>query len=130
MGPLLGGERGASKRSYRLGADEVAGGQVVAALDRRRGGGRRRNQAQAGDLVVASRTITSSQRFDGDTETFVTTADADGAGASSGPAGRLDDLVPDGARDAAIGDAVTVPVAEWIGRRIIECERRLNLVQS
>jgi DNA (cytosine-5)-methyltransferase 1 len=29
---------------------------------------------------------------------------------------------PDGRRYAAMGDAVTVPVAEWIGRRILEAE--------
>jgi DNA (cytosine-5)-methyltransferase 1 len=30
---------------------------------------------------------------------------------------------PDSPRYAALGDAVTVPVAEWIGRRILEAER-------
>ena len=30
------------------------------------------------------------------------------------------DLGPDSRRYAALGDAVTVPVAEWIGRRIME----------
>ena len=31
---------------------------------------------------------------------------------------RLDDNTPDGHRYAALGNAVTVPVAEWIGRRL------------
>jgi DNA (cytosine-5)-methyltransferase 1 len=30
---------------------------------------------------------------------------------------------PDSPRYAALGDAVTVPVAEWIGRRILDAER-------
>jgi site-specific DNA-cytosine methylase len=32
---------------------------------------------------------------------------------------RLDDKTPDSRRYAALGDAVTVPVAAWIGRRLI-----------
>ena len=31
---------------------------------------------------------------------------------------------PDSPRYAALGDAVTVNVAEWIGRRILEAERK------
>jgi DNA (cytosine-5)-methyltransferase 1 len=49
--------------------------------------------------------------------------DADGVRAAAGAARRVD--VPHGAADgpryAACGDAVTVPVAEWIGRRLRGC---------
>jgi DNA (cytosine-5)-methyltransferase 1 len=49
--------------------------------------------------------------------------DADGVRAPPGAARRLDAPhgVPDGPRYAACGDAVTVPVAEWIGRRLLRC---------
>lgn len=33
---------------------------------------------------------------------------------------RLDDTTPDSRRYAALGDAVTVNVAEWIGRRLMQ----------
>jgi DNA (cytosine-5)-methyltransferase 1 len=33
---------------------------------------------------------------------------------------RLDDSTPDSRRYAALGDAVTVNVAEWIGRRLMQ----------
>lgn len=45
--------------------------------------------------------------------------DADGVRETSGIPGRLDASTPDGHRYAALGDAVTVPVIEWIGRRIM-----------
>jgi site-specific DNA-cytosine methylase len=42
---------------------------------------------------------------------------------ASGLSGRVDDPPPDGPRYAAMGNAVTVPVAEWIGRRIVSYEQ-------
>lgn len=36
----------------------------------------------------------------------------------------IDEKTPDSRRYAALGDAVTVPVAEWIGRRIMAAEER------
>ena len=45
--------------------------------------------------------------------------DADGVRAAAGLPRRLDDT-PDTPRYAALGDAVTVSVAEWIARRILE----------
>lgn len=33
---------------------------------------------------------------------------------------------PDSPRYAALGDAVTVPVAEWVGRKILEAEENLR----
>jgi hypothetical protein len=39
---------------------------------------------------------------------------------ATGIPGRVDDPPPDGPRYAAIGDAVTVNVAEWIGWRLAE----------
>ena len=50
-----------------------------------------------------------------------TEADADGVRAPTGVPGRLD--TPDGPRYAALGDAVTVPVIEWIGRRLMAAHR-------
>ena len=46
--------------------------------------------------------------------------DADGVREATGLPGWLDSCTrcPDGRRYAALGDAVTVPVAEWIGRRL------------
>jgi DNA (cytosine-5)-methyltransferase 1 len=37
---------------------------------------------------------------------------------------KLDAKTPDSRRYAALGDAVTVPVAEWIGRRLMESQER------
>ena len=45
----------------------------------------------------------------------------DGVREDAGVPGRMD--TPDGPRYAAIGDAVTVPVADWIGRRILNAWR-------
>jgi len=40
--------------------------------------------------------------------------------------GRLDDPPPDGPRYSAMGNAVTVNVAEWIGRRIVSYEEAMR----
>jgi DNA (cytosine-5)-methyltransferase 1 len=50
-------------------------------------------------------------------------SDADGVRAAPGAARRVDAAhgAADGPRYAACGDAVTVPVAEWIGRRLLRC---------
>lgn len=45
--------------------------------------------------------------------------DPDGVRATPGLSRRVDDPPPDGPRYSACGDAVTVPVAEWIGARIL-----------
>jgi DNA (cytosine-5)-methyltransferase 1 len=51
-------------------------------------------------------------------------ADANGVRAPAGLPGRVDDPQPDGPRYSAMGNAVTVNVLEWIGRRIVaQCER-------
>lgn len=68
---------------------------------------------------------------------LVAAADPDREGAASGLPGRLDgplrpfacpfDPKPDAPREAQMGNAVTVSVAHWIGRRILDYERgRLN----
>ena len=51
-------------------------------------------------------------------------ADAHGVREATGVPGRLD--APDGPRYAALGDAVTVPVIEWIGRRMLAVHRRMK----
>lgn len=48
--------------------------------------------------------------------------DPHGVRATSGVPGRVDDPRPDGPRYAAMGNAVTVNVIEWIGRRIVSYE--------
>ena len=52
--------------------------------------------------------------------------DADGVREAPGIPGRLDTATPDGHRYAALGDAVTVPVIEWIGRRILATPEGTN----
>ena len=49
--------------------------------------------------------------------------DAGGVREAPGVSGRLDPAAPDGPRYAALGDAVTVPVIEWIGRRILAASK-------
>lgn len=120
-------------------------GAGVSALDQR-GGGADDNEAQGGQLVVG--TVRSHTRpgsndvggvvahtlraegFDASedgtgrgTPLVSTPTDPDGMRAPTGVPGYMDDPGwpnprPDGPRYAACGDAVTVPVAEWIGRRL------------
>lgn len=64
---------------------------------------------------------TASYALDQGSQYVGAPADADGVREATGLSGRLDACTrcPDGRRYAALGDAVTVPVAEWIGRRIM-----------
>jgi len=65
----------------------------------------------------------SNRRTDGESETFVCAPpDPDGVREATGVPRWLDPCprCPDGRRYAALGDAVTVNVIEWIGRRILE----------
>jgi DNA-cytosine methyltransferase len=83
-----------------------------------RGGGGSNGATQARDLIPAQ-------------------ADPDRERAPSGLPGRLDDPLrpltcpfdptPDGPRERQMGNAVTVPVAEWIGRRIVDYEQKGGL---
>lgn len=100
---------------------------IVNALDRK-GGGADDNEAQAGHLI-ARPLLADGQRGDLETETFISApTQPDGVRAPSGLPGRVDvgfvscafDPKPDAPRYAACGDAVTVSVAEWIGRRLME----------
>jgi DNA (cytosine-5)-methyltransferase 1 len=54
------------------------------------------------------------------------TPDTNGVRAASGLPGRVDDPRPDGPRYAAMGNAVTVNVLEWIGHRIMSYEDGAN----
>lgn len=158
---------------------------IVSALDRQRGGADD-NSVQAGHLVA--RALTASERWDGESETFVAhtlrsegfDASEDGTGrgtplvadrvrAPSRTAGRMEpaafnlrgreegarvetdnlaslrssaggkqsitsrcavDPRPDGPRYAGCGDAVTANVAEWIGRRLLNEQRKGESWQS
>ena len=69
-------------------------------------------------------------RNDLDHDTYVTThtltsspPDADRVREAAGFPRRVDDPPPDGRRYASCGDAITVNVAEWIGRRLDKYER-------
>lgn len=94
----------------------------VSALDRK-GGGADDNDAQAGHLVAG--TVRSHQRPGSNAFDLVgAPTDPDGVRAPSGLSRRVDrcavDPQPDGARYAACGDAVTVNVSCWLGRRLAE----------
>lgn len=117
---------------------------VVNALSPVRGGPDD-NDAQTGHLVVArSLNAPSSPRYDGDTETFVVAHSLRSEGADASVTVRRltprecerlqgfpDDwtvvdaqgkAISDSARYRMLGNAVCVPVAEWLGRRILETE--------
>ena len=109
------------------------------ALDRQ-AGGPDDNSAQANHLVVAKCVTTSQERQDFDTQDFV----HPGLRSDQSSVRRLTPTEcerlqgfpdgwtipdgtdwreyprPDGPRYAQMGNAVTVPVAEWIGRRLME----------
>ena len=76
--------------------------------------------------VAIAKTLLGSGGFDGspdpDRHSLVVSPppDANGVREASGIPGFVDDATPDGHRYAALGDAVTVPVIEWIGRRILK----------
>lgn len=73
-------------------------------------------------------------------QTYVASSDPDGARAASRLPGRLDDPLravtcpveprPDGPRERQMGNAVTVNVAEWIGRRIVSYESTAIEIQE
>jgi DNA (cytosine-5)-methyltransferase 1 len=69
------------------------------------------------DCSGASQRMPDKNRF----QYVCAPADPNRGGETTGTAGWLDacSRCPDGRRYAALGDAVTVPVAEWIGRRIM-----------
>ena len=93
-------------------------------------GKRRDGGPGAGDKVpIVAQTLLGSGGHDGspdpDRHTLMvgSSPDADGVREAPGLPGRMDGG-PDGPRYAALGDAVTVPVAEWIGRRILRAHMK------
>ena len=72
-------------------------------------------------------------------DSLVASAGPDREGATPGLPGWLDDPLrplacpaeprPDGPREAEMGNAVTVGVSEWIGRRLLAYEESLNPVR-
>lgn len=106
------------------------------ALDKQ-AGGPDDNSAQAGHLIPATaKRLTASERWDGETETFIPAASPLVRRLTPVECERLmswpDDWTapaglkcPDSRRYAACGDGVVSNVAEWIGRRIVAVEREL-----
>jgi DNA (cytosine-5)-methyltransferase 1 len=114
------------------------GGIVVNALDRGAGGADD-NEAQGNQLVVAKCLTTSGQRIDTDTEDFIVPSEARVRRLTPTERERLQGFPdgwtimpetlaanpgvpnppPDAHRGSMTGNAVTVPVGEWIGRRIL-----------
>ena len=68
----------------------------------------------------------AGQGYAGIIETGSAPHDPAGVGEDTGVSRSLDPATVDSKRYAALGDAVTVPVIEWIGRRILEVEKRQN----
>ena len=100
VAPIAGTLKGGSgSRGWDNGIEQVDGRLVVAPIAGTFTAGNRIEQVD-GRLVVSAET------------------DADRVRAVAGVPRRVD-ATPDGSRYAALGDAVTVPVIEWIGRRII-----------
>ena len=68
----------------------------------------------------------AGRRSEGDPNLVCETLDANGVRAAARVSGRLDpdkvDPRPDAQRYFMMGNAVTVNVAEWIGRRIVACD--------
>ena len=82
------------------------------------GGNDRHDESR--DTYFAERARTLPVRGGGSSGIVVSPAsDPDGMRETTGIPGRLDPATPDGPRYSAIGDAVTVPAIEWIGRRIL-----------
>lgn len=79
----------------------------------------RKISSDGGNIVATTvRTQEAGNRIQGN---IATTIDPNGEGTSTGYSPQLD-----GSRGIVIGNAVTVNVAEWIGRRIIEYEKSLT----
>jgi DNA (cytosine-5)-methyltransferase 1 len=111
-----------------MSAESAAGGhlQVAPAIVGRYGKGA---DSDATDAVVVAHTL-RAEGFDASedgtgrgTPLVSAAPDADGVRASSGLSRRVDDPRPDGPRYAECGNAVTVPVAQWIGERIMSYEQ-------
>jgi DNA (cytosine-5)-methyltransferase 1 len=118
------GRRARGRRAAEVLLEPESGGGDFAA-------GRAAGEDVAGSIAdgaTTARSLTASERWDGETEDFVVAGlgappDADGVRAAPRAARRVDAAhgAADGPRYAACGDAVTVPVAEWIGRRLRRC---------
>jgi DNA (cytosine-5)-methyltransferase 1 len=137
VAPVAWGSSGAG--GHRIGAEEAAGGHLVAIQDGR-AIEKHQNGAAISDEGVAytldgtgAQAVAHTLRAEGfnageDGTGRGTPLIADGVRATSIAARHLDDPDwpnprPDGPRYAACGDAVTANVAEWIGRRLIDYER-------
>lgn len=133
---MIGGKRG-----YRVGAEEAAGGQLltpcdfVNALDTQRGGPDD-NSAQAGHLVAHALCARTQKGGDPTTDTYTPTREGvrrltptECERLQGFPDGwtQLEEQIdgtpnpkPDSHRYSQMGNAVSVPVAFWIGRRIMQ----------
>lgn len=138
---------GGGERGYRIGAEEAAGGQqlttapIAGALDTQRGGADD-NSARGGHLdqvapvVPVVKVFATGTRVDAETEDFLANearvrrlTPTEGERLQGFPDGWtfLPEQVgrgennppPDAHRNSQMGNAVTVPVAQWIGERIL-----------
>jgi len=134
---LLEPESGGGDTPPRIPPEKEAAGSVadsargfVSSLTTRYGSsGADDNDGQAGLLIPSATHTLTAEGFDasedGTGRGTPLTVDASGAKVdadrvreTSGLPRRVDDPLPDGRRYAACGDAITVNVAEWIGRRL------------
>ena len=121
----LGG--GTGKRGWNIDLDR-AGAFIPSQSRPLHGRGGRNNDVSKESYVIAPTILGSAAgtgrtaRAGNEADYCVVSApsDSNGMREATGIPGRVD--TPDGPRYAALGDAVTVPVIEWIGRRILEAE--------
>jgi DNA (cytosine-5)-methyltransferase 1 len=118
-------------RSYRIDAEGAAGGRLIAHTLRAEGFDASEDGAGRGTPIISTSVGTLTKRYGkgvnrtADDALVCASADSDGMRTTPSVPRRthdLEDPPPDGPRYAAMGNAVTVSVAEWIGRRIVTWE--------
>ena len=98
---------------------EATAESTTASLSGLGSGGADDNDAQANRLVSYALTATTSTSAQSRNLIFGSPPDPNGMRGATGFPAALDAATPDSRRYAALGDAVSVPVAHWIGKRIL-----------